>query len=193
YHGPVGLTRIASRIHRLAHAFAACADTAPGAEVLTWEFFDTVALRVADAEAARAVADRAGYNIRVIDSTTIGVSFGEPHTVADAHGLLEDLGIIARIDVEDFEAASARAFGPHAVPDPAFDAKFHRDTELLTHPVFSAHGSETAMMRYQRTLADRDLALDRSMIPLGSCPMELNAAVEAEPITRADFSSIHPF
>src|SRR5699024_11679866 len=91
YHGPVGLTRIASRIHRLAHAFAACADTAPGAEVLTWEFFDTVALRVADAEDARAVADRAGYNIRAIDSTTIGVSFGEPHTVADANGLLEAL------------------------------------------------------------------------------------------------------
>src|SRR5699024_12859551 len=94
YHGPVGLTRIASRSRRLAHAFAAGADTAPGAEVLTWEFFDTVALRVADAEAARAVADRAGYNIRVIDSTTIGVSFGEPHTVADANGLLEALGII---------------------------------------------------------------------------------------------------
>src|SRR5690625_652060 len=182
YHGPVGLTRIASRIHRLAHAFAAGADTAPGAEVLTWEFFDTVALRVADAEAARAVADRAGYNIRVIDSTTIGVSFGEPHTDADANGLLEALGIIARIDVEDFEAASAGAFGPHAVPDPAFDAKFHRDTEFLTHPVFSAHGTAAARMRYRRPLADRDLALDRTMIPLGSCTMKLYAAVEMERI-----------
>src|SRR5699024_9734507 len=128
-----------------------------------------------------------------IDSTTIGVSFGEPHTVADANGLLEALRIIARIDVEGCEAASAGAFGPHAVPDPALDAKFHRDSEVLTHPVFSAHGSETAMMRYLRTLADRDLALDRTMIPLGSCTMKLNAAVEMEPITWPEFASIHPF
>src|SRR5699024_4309252 len=146
-----------------------------------------------DAEAARAVADRAGYNIRVIDSTTIGVSFGEPHTVADANGLLEALGIIARIDVEDFEAASAGAFGPHAVPDPAFDAKFHRDTEVLTHPALSAHGSEPAMPPYRRALSGRDLALDRTMIPLGSCTMTLNAAVEMEPITWPEFASIHPF
>src|SRR5699024_3007944 len=145
-------------------------------EVLTWEFFDTVALRVADAVAARAVADRAGYNIRVNDSTTIGVPFGDPHTVADANGLLEALGIIAWLDVESLESSSAGAFGHHAVPVPAFDAKFHRDTEFLAHPVFSAHGSETAMMRYLRTLADRDLALDRTMIPLGSCTMKLNAA-----------------
>src|SRR5699024_11309368 len=95
--------------------------------------------------------------------------------------------------VEDFEAASAGAFGPHAVPDPAFDAKFHRDTEFLTHPVFSAHGSETAMMRYLRTLADRDLALDRTMLPLGSCTMKLNAAGEMQPITWPEFASIHPF
>ncbi|MGO3070879.1 MAG: aminomethyl-transferring glycine dehydrogenase [Brevibacterium linens] len=193
YHGPVGLTRIASRIHRLAHAFAGAADTAPGAEVVTWEFFDTVALRVADAEAARYVADQAGFNIRVIDDSTVGVSFGEPHTVADANGLLEALGILARVDADDFESASAGTFGANAVPEPAFDAKFHRDTEFLTHPVFSAHGSETSMMRYLRTLADRDLALDRTMIPLGSCTMKLNAAAEMEPITWPEFASIHPF
>src|SRR5699024_11855209 len=97
----------------------------------------------------------------------------------DANGLLEALGIIARIDVEDFEAASAGAFGPHAVPEPAFDAKFHRDTEFLTHPVFSAHGSETAMMRYLRTLAGRDLALPRPMSPLGSCTRNPNAGGHA--------------
>ncbi|MGO2038159.1 MAG: glycine dehydrogenase (aminomethyl-transferring), partial [Brevibacterium sp.] len=193
YHGPVGLTRIASRIHRLAQEFATAADTAPGAEVVSRDFFDTVALRVADAEAARVVAERAGYNIRVIDATTVGVSFGEPHTVADANGLLEALGIIARIDEANFEAASAGTFGANHVPTPAFAENFHRETEFLTHPIFSAHGSETSMMRYLRTLADRDLALDRTMIPLGSCTMKLNAAAEMEPITWPEFASIHPF
>ena len=193
YHGPIGLTRIASRIHRLAQAFANAADTAPGAEVLSHDFFDTAAIRVADAEAARVVTERAGYNIRVIDATTIGVSFGESHNLADANGVLEALGIIARIDEADFEAASEGAFGPQVVPTPAFDAKFHRDTEFLTHPIFSAHGSETSMMRYLRTLSDRDLALDRTMIPLGSCTMKLNAAAEMEPITWPEFASIHPF
>ena len=193
YHGPVGLTRIASRIHRLAQAFATAADTAPGAEVVTREFFDTVAIRVADAEAARVVSERAGFNIRVIDDSTIGVSFGESHSVADANGLLEALGIIARVDEANFEAASAGTFGANHVPTPAFDEKFHRTTEFLTHPIFSAHGSETSMMRYLRTLADRDLALDRTMIPLGSCTMKLNAAAEMEPITWPEFASIHPF
>lgn len=193
YHGPVGLTRIASRIHRLAQAFATAADTAPGAEVVSREFFDTVAVRVADAEAARVVAERGGYNVRVIDTSTIGVSFGEPHTVADANGLLESLGIIARIDEAEFAAASAGTFGANHVPTPVFDAKLHRETEFLTHPIFSSHGSETSMMRYLRTLADRDLALDRTMIPLGSCTMKLNAAAEMEPITWPEFASIHPF
>lgn len=193
FHGPIGLTRIASRIHRLAEAFAAAADTAPGAEVKSYDFFDTVALRVADAEAARVVAEAAGYNIRVIDETTIGVSFGESHTVSDANGLLEALGIIARIGEDDFAAASAGTFGPNQVPEPQFASDLHRDTEFLTHPVFNTHGSETSMMRYLRTLADRDLALDRTMIPLGSCTMKLNSAIEMEPITWPEFATIHPF
>ncbi|QQB15361.1 aminomethyl-transferring glycine dehydrogenase [Brevibacterium casei] len=193
YHGPIGLTRIASRIHRLAQAFATAADTAPGAEVVSREFFDTVALRVADAEAARTVAEAAGFNIRVIDPTTVGVSFGESHTVADANGLLEALGIIARIDADDYEAASAGTFGANQVPAPQFAADLHRDTEFLTHPIFNTHGSETSMMRYLRTLADRDLALDRTMIPLGSCTMKLNSAIEMEPITWPEFATIHPF
>ncbi|RBP62205.1 glycine dehydrogenase (decarboxylating) alpha subunit /glycine dehydrogenase (decarboxylating) beta subunit [Brevibacterium sanguinis] len=193
YHGPVGLTRIASRVHRLAQAFAAAIDTAPGAEVVTREFFDTVAIRVVNSETARLVADAAGFNIRVIDPTTIGVSFGESHTVTDANALLAALGVTARIETDDFKAAAAGTFGPNTVPEPQFDSALHRTTEFLTHPVFNSHGSETSMMRYLRTLADRDLALDRTMIPLGSCTMKLNAAAEMEAITWPEFANIHPF
>ncbi|RAF22021.1 glycine dehydrogenase (aminomethyl-transferring), partial [Burkholderia multivorans] len=100
---------------------------------------------------------------------------------------------IARIDEDDFAAASAGTFGPNQVPEPQFASDLPRDTEFLTHPVFNTHGSETSMMRYLRTLADRDLALDRTMIPLGSCTMKLNSAIEMEPITWPEFATIHPF
>ncbi|WP_084500061.1 aminomethyl-transferring glycine dehydrogenase [Brevibacterium album] len=196
YHGPVGLTRIASRLHRLAAAFAAAAVTAPGTSLAGEEgqFFDTVALTVPDADAALTAADAVGVNIRRIDATTVGVSFGEPHTVAEANILLEALGAQEAIDAEAFAAAGAEgSFGPAQVPAPAWSEALHREGEILTHPVFRTHGSETQMMRYLRTLADRDLALDRTMIPLGSCTMKLNAAVEMEAITWPEFASIHPF
>ncbi|GAA2097962.1 aminomethyl-transferring glycine dehydrogenase [Brevibacterium salitolerans] len=196
YHGPVGLTRIASRLHRLAAAFAEAAVTAPGTASAgeDGQFFDTVALTVPDADAALTAADAVGVNIRRMDATTVAVSFGEPHTVAEANILLEALGAQARIDAGEFEAAGAEgAFGPAQVPTPAWAEELHRTGEILTHPVFRTHGSETQMMRYLRTLADRDLALDRTMIPLGSCTMKLNSAVEMEAITWPEFASIHPF
>ena len=196
YHGPVGLTRIASRIHRLATDFAEAAVTAAGTSLAAGEdsqFFDTVALTVPDADAAVTAAEQAGVNIRRIDQTTIAVSFGEPHTVADANAVLTALGATRTLDADAFEAAGQGAFGDAAVAAPAWSEELHRTTEFLTHPIFRSIGSETQLMRYMRTLADRDLALDRTMIPLGSCTMKLNSAVEMEAITWPEFASIHPF
>ncbi|GAA4511517.1 aminomethyl-transferring glycine dehydrogenase [Brevibacterium yomogidense] len=196
YHGPIGLSRIASRVHRLATAFADAAVTAEGTSRTHGDdaaFFDTVALTVPDADAAVAAANDAGVNIRRIDATTIAVSFGEPHTVADANSVLSALGATSTIDEADFEAAGEGAFGDAAIAAPAWDEDLHRTTEFLTHPIFRSIGSETQLMRYTRTLADRDLALDRTMIPLGSCTMKLNSAVEMEAITWPEFASIHPF
>ncbi|WAL39373.1 aminomethyl-transferring glycine dehydrogenase [Brevibacterium sp. BRM-1] len=193
YHGPAGLQRIASRIHRLAHAFAAAAGSIEGAEAAAGDFFDTVALTVPDAQAAVAAADAAGINIRLIDETTVGVSFGEPHTVADANALLSALGAARTIDEATFEAGAAGDFGPGQTPAPRLPGALTRASAYLTHPVFHEHTSETRMMRYMRTLADRDLALDRTMIPLGSCTMKLNAVAEMEAITWPGFAGIHPF
>ena len=196
YHGPVGLTRIASRVHRLASSFAAAAVTAEGTSLAGGEdagFFDTVALTVPDADSAVAAVDQAGVNIRRIDSTTVAVSFGEPHTVADANAVLSALGASDTIDEASFEAAGEGAFGDAAIAAPAWAEDLHRTTEFLTHPIFRSIGSETQLMRYMRKLADRDLALDRTMIPLGSCTMKLNAAVEMEAITWPEFASIHPY
>ncbi|MGO1607783.1 aminomethyl-transferring glycine dehydrogenase [Brevibacterium yomogidense] len=196
YHGPVGLSRIASRVHRLATSFAAAVVSVDGTSLAGGddaEFFDTVALTVPDADAAVRAADEAGVNIRRIDSTTVAVSFGEPHTVADANAVLGALGATETIDEASFDAAGEGAFGDAAIAAPAWTTDLHRTTEFLTHPIFRSIGSETQLMRYMRKLADRDLALDRTMIPLGSCTMKLNAAVEMEAITWPEFASIHPY
>ncbi|MCI2264438.1 aminomethyl-transferring glycine dehydrogenase [Sediminivirga luteola] len=198
YHGPVGLRRIASRVHRLAVAFADAltADGDTGLDVVHEGFFDTVLLRAADesaADAALTAAEEAGLNLRRVDGTHLGVSFGEPHGPATVNALLAALGAGERIDEGAFASASSGTFGQAQLPAPRFSPDLHRSTDFLTHPVFSAHGSETSMMRYLRTLADRDLALDRTMIPLGSCTMKLNAAAEMEAISWPEFASIHPF
>ncbi|WP_349829107.1 aminomethyl-transferring glycine dehydrogenase [Brevibacterium litoralis] len=198
YHGPVGLTRIASRIHRLAHSFAEALAASEAFTVTTESFFDTLTLRVPDAAAAVAAADAAGINIRNVDAEHVGVSFGEPHGVAEANALLAALASAVGedtpvIDADAFEAAGTGTFGPGAVAAPQLPAGLVRDSEFLTHPVFNTHGSETQMMRYMRMLSDRDLALDRTMIPLGSCTMKLNAAAEMEAITWPEFASIHPY
>ncbi|GAA4284291.1 aminomethyl-transferring glycine dehydrogenase [Brevibacterium daeguense] len=193
YHGPVGLTRIASRIHRLAHAFGEQVAQAEGTSVVTESYFDTLTIAVPNAAAAVAAADAAGINVRLSDESHISVSFGEPHTVADANDLLEALGAPGRIDKEAFIAAGEGTFGEGHVAKPQLPEELVRTSEFMTHPVFNTYGSETMMMRYLRTLADRDLALDRTMIPLGSCTMKLNAAVEMESMTWPEFASIHPF
>jgi glycine dehydrogenase len=182
YHGPEGLRRIASHTHRMAQFFAAAAR-AGGLAVLHDRFFDTVAVRVpgrADDVVAAALAD--GVNLRRIDADTISASFDETSTQTVLAKARDALGI------ELPQSTSARVSGTSSGPDP-----LRRTSEILTHPVFHQHQSETEMLRYLRRLADRDLALDRTMIPLGSCTMKLNATTEMVPVTLPEFGAIHPF
>jgi glycine dehydrogenase len=177
YHGAAGLTAIAERIHGHAADLGAAlrqADVAVTAEA----FFDTVCARVegrADAVVAAAL-DR-GVNLRRVDPDTVAISCDERTTAGHIAAVCEAFGVAA----PDGSAS-------HAVPE-----QLRRRSSFLTHPVFAEHHSETSMMRYLRRLSDRDLALDRTMIPLGSCTMKLNAAAEMEPITWPEFAAIHPF
>ena len=176
YHGPEGLRAIAERVHaqaaRLAHALRA-----KGVEVTHSSFFDTLTVRV-DGRAAEVLADALaqGLNLRLTDADTVGISLDE--TTDDA--------VLQR--VAGVFAATVEPTAPSALPD-----GLRRTTDFLTHPVFSAHRSETEMLRYLRALADKDIALDRSMIPLGSCTMKLNATTEMAAVTWPEFSSLHPF
>jgi glycine dehydrogenase len=182
YHGPDGLRAIASRVRRFTTILAAGLRES-GVEVAAGPVFDTLTARVpGGAAAAVAAARAAGVNLRLVDADTVGISCDEvtrrEHlvTVWAAFGASLGLPDVERLDAE--------------VPLPA---AVTRQSEYLQHPVFSAHHSETAMLRYLRTLADRDYALDRGMIPLGSCTMKLNAATEMEPVTNPGFANIHPF
>ncbi len=182
YHGPQGLTAIAARTHRYATVLAA-GLRAGGVQVASSAFFDTVhAVVPARARDVVAAAVDAGVNLRLVDDDTVGISTDECTTGAHIEAVWAAFGVRGQ-DVAALDA----------VTDDALPAALRRTTPFLTHPVFHAYRSETAMMRYLRRLADRDLALDRSMIPLGSCTMKLNAAAEMEAITWPEFARIHPF
>ena len=192
HHGPDGLRTIAHRTHahavRLADGLRA-SGIAPVHDVV----FDTVRFRTADEGVADSVLDgarRAGINLRRVDGTTVSVSTDETTTDEDVDAVLgavgRALGVDLPVSVPDAGAASV----------PASETTFGnlaRTSDFLTHPTFHRHRSETSMMRYLRKLADRDLALDRTMIPLGSCTMKLNAAASMEPISWPAFAGIHPF
>ncbi len=182
YHGPEGLRAIATRTHRYAVLLAAAARTA-GAEVVHESFFDTVTLRVPGrATQVASAALEAGVELRLVDPDTLGVSADETTTRAHLDVVVAALGG----PVQDWDALDA------GVPD-ALPSALRRTSAFLTHEVFSSHHSETAMLRYLRRLSDQDLALDRTMIPLGSCTMKLNATTEMEPITWPEFGALHPF
>jgi glycine dehydrogenase len=182
YHGPDGLTAIARRVHRQT-AMLAAGLRAAGLHVLPATFFDTLTVRVpGHATEIWQAALAAGVNLRLVDADTIGVSCDETTEWADLSTVWSAFGVNAAT------AHTIDATTPDALPD-----DLRRDTPFLTHPVFSAHRSETSMLRYLRRLSDRDIALDRSMIPLGSCTMKLNAATEMEPITWPEFAGLHPF
>ncbi|MEJ1178775.1 MULTISPECIES: aminomethyl-transferring glycine dehydrogenase [unclassified Pseudarthrobacter] len=181
YHGPDGLKAIAQAAHHHAKTLAASLKAA-GLDVLHTSFFDTVTVSVpGKAAAIVAAAEAKGINLRSIDANTVGFSTDETTTPA----IVDD--VLAAFGAEAVDAAAGT--------DPAFelDAAVERSSDYLQHPVFSTHRSETQLLRYIRKLSDRDLALDRTMIPLGSCTMKLNATAEMEAISWPEFASIHPF
>ena len=181
YHGPDGLRRIALRAHRMAAVLAA-GLRAGGVELVHGAFFDTVQAKVPGRAAEVAAAAHAGgIALREVDADTVGIACSELTTVAHLEAVWAAFGVTADVTALD------------AVTDDALPGGLARSSEYLTHPVFHEHRSETSLMRWLRRLADADMALDRTMIPLGSCTMKLNAAVEMEPITWPGFADLHPF
>ncbi|MBV1954573.1 aminomethyl-transferring glycine dehydrogenase [Streptomyces sp. BV333] len=181
YHGPEGLRAIAGRTHRFA-ALLAAGLRRSGVEVTEESFFDTVTARVPGraAEVASAARER-GINLRQVDADHVSVACDETTTRARLAAVWEAFGVSA--DIEELDASA-----PDALPEALL-----REDAYLTHPVFHQYRSETAMLRYLKRLADRDYALDRGMIPLGSCTMKLNATTEMEPVTWPEFGALHPF
>ncbi len=182
YHGPDGLRTIARRAHRYA-AVLAQALTDAGLAPVHGEFFDTVLVPVPGRAAQVVAAARErGIHVRLADADHVGISTSETTTAAHLRSLLEAFGV----DDADIESIDSRT--GEALPE-----GLRRTTDFLTHPVFNTHRSETSMLRYLRRLSARDYALDRGMIPLGSCTMKLNATTEMEPISLPGFADLHPF
>ena len=179
YHGPKGLVRIARRTHRLA-AILTVALRRAGVKV-GGDFFDTLHITGIDAAAVHAKARAAGINLRELDAGSLGISLDETTTRADVVALAGLFGTKANIDALDAEVHDA------------LPRTLLRQSDFLTHAVFNTHHSEHELLRYMRALADRDLAMDRTMIPLGSCTMKLNATAEMIPVTWPEFGNIHPF
>ena len=168
WHGPEGLKGIASRVH----GFASRLQSASGSK--NDNVFDTVTVPVKDAGAIHSAAIKSGFNFAHVSESEVRISFDEETTEKDFAAILSILGF------SDSKSSD-------------LPSEFLRTSVFLTHPVFNTNHSETAMMRYLRNLADRDLALDRTMIPLGSCTMKLNSATEMEAVSWPEFSKLHPF
>jgi len=176
WHGPAGLKLIAQRIHDQTNSLANSLKT-KNYEVVNKSFFDTLTIKVPDANIIHQAAFDNQINLRVIDSEHVGVSLDETTNDQTLSKLSQVFGI------EIIEEQNSVCF----------DSRLKRESRYLQHPVFNTNHSETAMLRYIRTLSDRDLALDRTMIPLGSCTMKLNATTEMKAVTWPEFSSLHPF
>jgi glycine cleavage system P protein (glycine dehydrogenase) len=175
YHGPDGLRAIAKRVH--GHALTLAGSLAAGGvEVAHDAFFDTVTAVVPGrAGAIVDAAAAAGVDLRLVDADRVSAACDETTTTAHLAAVVEAFGV------------------PLAEPAACGAAALGRSGDFLTHPVFRTHHSETSMLRYLRRLSDRDFALDRGMIPLGSCTMKLNATAEMEPVTWPEFADIHPY
>ncbi len=185
YHGPKGLTTIARRTHTLAATFAA-GVTQLGYQVVPAHAFDTITVRAGEKCAALlAAATAQEINLRdFAEFPVVGVSFDETHLITDVEQLLAIFAGVANQPAPKFADIKADSMIPEAL---------QRTSAFLTHPVFNRHHSETEMLRYIRSLSDKDLALDRAMIPLGSCTMKLNATSEMIPVTWSGFNGVHPF
>ena len=178
WHGRDGLARIAERVHRLT-SLAAAGLTGAGLALHHDSWFDTLTIEVDDADAAVAAALVAGFNIRRVDDRSVGITFDETSTPETVDSIVTALGGTPL---------------PHSdTPSEGIPAILRRHDEFLTQAVFERYHSEHEMLRYLRRLSDRDLALDRTMIPLGSCTMKLNATSEMLPISWPDLSDLHPF
>ena len=174
WHGADGLKVIANRIHAQADSLAKALQSTDH-KVLTKNFFDTVLIEVKDAALIHRTARALRINLREVSANVVGISFDETITAEHLVRIGQIFGVSIWTPTREVAISNARK------------------SSYLTHPIFSTNRSETSMMRYLRTLADRDLALDRTMIPLGSCTMKLNAATEMEAVTWPEFSSLHPF
>jgi glycine dehydrogenase len=185
YHGPQGLSTIAARVHRLAGILRAGLKQL-GLDCVNQTFFETLTIATgARTGAIHELATAAHVNLRRIDTTHIGVSLDET-TTRDRVRLLWTVFASEGATLPDFDAIES------ATVD-ALPPALRRTTPFLTHPTFNRYHSETAMLRYLRRLADKDIALDRAMIPLGSCTMKLNATLEMIPVTWREFAHMHPF
>ena len=185
YHGPQGLRSIARRTHRYAAVLAAALEEAD-IELVHTEFFDTVTARVPGRAADVVSAAREdGVHLRLVDEDMVGVSTSETTRREHVEAVLAAFtpGASGGFDLESLQARTADAL----------PTGLRRDSEFLVHEVFNTHRSETSMLRYLRRLSARDYALDRGMIPLGSCTMKLNATTEMEPISLPGFADLHPF
>ncbi|MFJ9909117.1 aminomethyl-transferring glycine dehydrogenase [Streptomyces sp. NPDC101152] len=181
YHGPEGLRSIAWRTHRYATILAE-GLRAGGVEVVHGAYFDTLTVRVPGRAEEVAAATRAnGVNLHLVDADHVSIACDETTGRGQLAAVWAAFGVEG--DIEALDAAAGAA-----LPEDLL-----RSDDFLTHPVFHQHRSETAMLRYLRRLADRDYALDRGMIPLGSCTMKLNATTEMEPVTWPEFGQLHPF
>jgi glycine dehydrogenase len=186
YHGPEGLRAIAERVASLT-ATLAQGLAGIGLTIRNCRAFDTLALDTAEKSAELLnLARSAGMNVRRIDESTLGISLDETTSAADIVQLWKVFAEVYGAEVPEFAACEQAAVS-------RLPADLRRQSAYLTHPVFHSHRSETQMLRYLRELADRDLALDRTMIPLGSCTMKLNATSEMIPITWPEFAQVHPF
>jgi glycine dehydrogenase len=188
YHGPDGLTAIATRVHRRAADLAAVLGER-GLDVPSGGFFDTVRVTIGGGAAAAVGRARvAGYNLHLAGPDAVQIACDETTT---AEQVREVAAALCACPVEEITLPDGDADGAGAAL--VLPEGLRRSSEFLTHPVFRVYRSETAMLRYLRRLADYDIALDRSMIPLGSCTMKLNAAAEMEPVTWPEFAGLHPF
>ncbi len=186
YHGPAGLRRIATYVNRVATTFAQGLREL-GFMLADENFFDTVAINTGSNTAtilASAVAHE--INLRQVDANTIAVAVDETTTRADIEKLWRVFAADGKNHALDFNEIEKRA-------NDSLPASLKRSSAYLTHPVFNRYHSETGMLRYLRSLSDKDLALDRTMIPLGSCTMKLNATAEMIPVSWPEFSNMHPF
>jgi glycine dehydrogenase len=181
YHGPEGLKKIALRVHRQT-SILALAVKQLGLEVVNTHWFDTLTIKTANAKKIHEAAEKLSCNLRVIDSEHVGVAIDETTGRKELQMLWAIFGGKGELDIDAIDQSVSSA-----VP-----ASLIRNSAYLTHPTFNRYHSEHEMLRYLRSLADKDLALDRTMIPLGSCTMKLNATSEMLPVTWPSFSQIHP-